>query len=96
MLPIGTSSGHRICNLLHFSRTGIEHCQNSVQTEKVMKALYVRKLFLWPRFQMSVKEALEERVTTPADVGTVFPCPCMPTCRKCSIISVYCLRHTGS
>lgn len=41
-----------------------------MQTEKVMKALYVRKLFLWPRFQMSVKEALEERVTTPADVGS--------------------------
>lgn len=75
MLPIGTSSGHRICNLLHFSREDIEHCQNSVQTEKVMKALYVRKLFLWPRFQMSVKEALEERVTTPADVKIHFPLP---------------------
>lgn len=40
-----------------------------MQTEKVMKALYVRKLFLWPRFQMCVKEAVEERVTTPADVS---------------------------
>lgn len=44
------------------------HNVGGTQTEKVMKALYVRKLFLWPRFQMSVKEALEERVTTPADV----------------------------
>jgi hypothetical protein len=50
----------------------VGRCDSLVQTEKVMKALYVRKLFLWPRFQMSVKEALEERVTTPADVR--LPC----------------------
>lgn len=25
-----------------------------------MKALYVRKLFLWPRFHMAVREALEK------------------------------------
>ena len=30
------------------------------QTEKVMKALYVRKLFLWPRFHMAVRGALEK------------------------------------
>ena len=53
-----------------------------MQTEKVMKALYVRKLFLWPRFQMSVKEALEENVATPADVGTRLPCPCMASLQE--------------
>ena len=47
-----------------------------------MKALYVRKLFLWPRFQMSVKEALEENVATPADVGTRLRCPCMANLQK--------------
>lgn len=31
-----------------------------VQVEKVMKALYVRKLYLWPRFQTGVREALEK------------------------------------
>lgn len=39
-----------------------------LQVEKVMKALYVRKLFLWPRFQATVKEALEDRVANPSDV----------------------------
>ena len=29
------------------------------QVEKVLKALYVRKLFLWPRFHSAVREVLE-------------------------------------
>jgi hypothetical protein len=66
-----------------------------VQTEKVVKALYVRKLFLWPRFQMSVKEALEERVTTPADVGLLFLC-----CLHCmlatgTMVALVACVHTG-
>ncbi len=32
-----------------------------VQVEKVMKALHVRKLYLWPRFQAQVKADLEAR-----------------------------------
>lgn len=40
-----------------------------VQAEKVMKALYVRKLYLWPRFQATVRHTLEEAVATPADVS---------------------------
>ena len=43
-----------------------------------MKALYVRKLFLWPRFQASVKEALEDRVASPADVRP--PCSYLASC----------------
>ena len=31
------------------------------QAEKIMKALYVRKLYLWPRFQAQVKADLEAR-----------------------------------
>ena len=33
-----------------------------------MKALYVRKLFLWPRFQAAVKETLEDSVPVPSEV----------------------------
>ena len=39
------------------------------QAEKIMKALYVRKLFLWPRFQATVRATLEAQVAAPADVG---------------------------
>ena len=31
-----------------------------LQIEKVMKALFVRKLYLWPRFEAHVKEALND------------------------------------
>ena len=31
-----------------------------MQIEKTMKALYVRKLFLWPRYQGAVKDSLEK------------------------------------
>ena len=34
-------------------------CGCWVQVEKVMKALHVRKLYLWPRFQAQVKADLE-------------------------------------
>ncbi len=40
-----------------------------LQAEKIMKALYVRKLFLWPRFQATVRATLEDEVPAPADVG---------------------------
>ncbi len=30
-----------------------------MQVEKVLKALYVRKLSLWPRFHSAVREVLE-------------------------------------
>jgi hypothetical protein len=30
-----------------------------VQVEKVMKALFLRKLHLWPRFESSAKESLD-------------------------------------
>lgn len=32
-----------------------------LQVEKVMKALYVRRLYLWPRFQAQAREDLEAR-----------------------------------
>jgi hypothetical protein len=32
----------------------------AAQLEKVMKALFVRKLYLWPRFEAHVKETLNE------------------------------------
>ena len=31
-----------------------------MQIEKVMKALFVRKLYLWPRFEAHVKDALND------------------------------------
>ncbi len=31
-----------------------------LQIEKTMKALFVRKLYLWPRFEAHVKEALND------------------------------------
>lgn len=31
-----------------------------VQIEKVMKALFVRKLYLWPRFEVHVKDSLND------------------------------------
>ena len=44
-----------------------------------MKALYVRKLFLWPRFQATVRSTLEDEVPVPADVGTLPPPPARTT-----------------
>ena len=46
-----------------------------VQIEKVMKALFVRKLYLWPRFEAHVKDALndlpiEARRATPVHLNT--------------------------
>jgi len=32
---------------------------SNMQVEKVLKALYVRKLFLWPRFHSAVREVVE-------------------------------------
>lgn len=43
-----------------------------------MKALYVRKLFLWPRFQATVRATLEDEVPAPADVG--LPPLCLLHC----------------
>ena len=54
-----------------------------LQIEKTMKALFVRKLYLWPRFEAHVKEALND---LPIEVGptrpvmffvtrTAVPCP---------------------
>lgn len=60
-----------------------------LQVEKVMKALYVRKLFLWPRFQATVKEALEDRVTSPADVR-VFENQQVSYCTDPSQLRIHC------
>ena len=57
-----------------------------MQIEKVMKALFVRKLYLWPRFEAHVKDALndlpiEARGDTPVHLTQVIstlPCPCPP------------------
>lgn len=49
-----------------------------LQAEKIMKALYVRKLFLWPRFQATVRATLEDEVPAPADVG--LPPLCLLHC----------------
>ena len=38
--------------------------------EKVLKALYVRKLFLWPRFHSAVREVLEAE-SLAAEVSSV-------------------------
>lgn len=37
-----------------------------------MKALYVRKLFLWPRFEAHVKDTLNE---LPIEASTFYPHP---------------------
>lgn len=41
-----------------------------MQVEKVLKALFVRKLYLWPRFEAQVKQVLEQ---SDADIEVV-PC----------------------
>ena len=48
-----------------------------MQIEKVMKALFVRKLYLWPRFEAHVKDALndlpiEARRDTPVHLGMII------------------------
>lgn len=68
---------------------GISNCQmrrdclGVLQAEKIMKALYVRKLFLWPRFQAVVRANLEDAVPAPADVS------CRP-----SLQMTYCIART--
>jgi len=61
-----------------------------LQVEKVMKALYVRKLFLWPRFQATVKEALEDRVANPSDVRRYV---CQWHLHRCRSLSMSACRH---
>ena len=36
-----------------------KHSRTLLQIEKVLKALFVRKLYNWPRFQTQVQEQLE-------------------------------------
>ena len=54
----------------------------SMQVEKVLKALYVRKLFLWPRFHSAVREVLEAE-TLAAEVSFPLPQSCLAITQGC-------------
>lgn len=48
-----------------------------MQIEKTMKALYVRKLFLWPRYQGAVKDSLEKHECEVCRLTCMHECVCL-------------------
>jgi len=56
-----------------------------MQVEKVLKALYVRKLFLWPRFHSTVREVLEAE-SLAAEVTFWPPQSCRAETRGCQTL----------
>ena len=51
------------------------------QAEKVLKALFVRKLYLWPRFEAQVKQVLERSdadIEVPPHLNVACPAAALP------------------
>ncbi|KAF6017698.1 ERCC4 [Bugula neritina] len=64
-----------------FSDHPVTFIDGYCQAEKVMRALFLRKLFLYPRFQASVKDALERSQPEVIELGV----PCSPAMKGCQM-----------
>jgi DNA excision repair protein ERCC-4 len=74
----GGSTGNTTGFVRGFSDAPSSFTSEFGKTEKVMKALYAKRLHLWPRFQVAVQEDLEARppelveVSLPCDPGAAL------------------------